>query len=175
MPKYANIPQLTDNGHYQVNVGWSYLESYIQSQKDTNLAPLDLDPDFQRGYVWTQEQKIRYIEYILRGGRSGRDLYFNCVGWQRGYEGPYVIVDGKQRLEAVMGFLNDKVPAFGHYRSEYTDKLRLTGPDFIWHVNNLKTRKEVLQWYIDLNSGGTVHTKDELERVRLLMAKEDVG
>jgi hypothetical protein len=39
-------------------------------------------------------------------------------------------------------------------------------------VNDLKTREEVLQWYLDLNSGGVVHTEEELNRVREMLEKE---
>jgi hypothetical protein len=42
--------------------------------------------------------------------------------------------------------------------------------DFI--VNDLRTRKEVLQWYLDLNTGGTIHTSDEIEKVKRLLAAE---
>lgn len=31
------------------------------------------------------------------------------------------------------------------------------------NVNDLKTEKEVLQWYVDMNAGGTPHTKEEIE------------
>lgn len=33
-------------------------------------------------------------------------------------------------------------------------------------MNDLKTEKEVLQWYIDMNSGGTPHSNMEIERVK---------
>jgi hypothetical protein len=32
-----------------------------------------------------------------------------------------------------------------------------------------------LEWYLQLNSGGTVHTEDELARVRLLLKEEKLG
>ena len=172
MPKFRDIPQLTSSGHYCVNVSWDYLESHLASESESGMAPLDLDPDFQRGHVWTPDQQIAYVEYILRGGQSGRDLYFNCPGWQADYRGPYVIVDGKQRLNAVRQFLADKIPAFGHLFSEYTDKLRMTGPAFNWHVNNLKTRKQVLTWYLEMNTGGTPHSDAEIQKVRDLLAVE---
>ena len=38
--------------------------------------------------------------------------------------------------------------------------------------NNLKTRKEVLQWYIEMNNGGTPHTKEEINRVKILLETE---
>lgn len=40
------------------------------------------------------------------------------------------------------------------------------------NVNNLLTRREVLQWYVEFNSGGTPHTTEELDRVRALLRKE---
>lgn len=39
------------------------------------------------------------------------------------------------------------------------------------NVNDLKTRDEVLQWYIDINAGGTPHTKEEIERVRAMLSR----
>jgi hypothetical protein len=33
----------------------------------------------------------------------------------------------------------------------------------------LKTKQEVLQWYIELNEGGTPHTEEEINRVKELI------
>jgi hypothetical protein len=65
------------------------------------------------------------------------------------------------------------VPVFGgHIFSDFKDRLHITGPRFRWHVNDLDTRAEVLQWYLDLNTGGVVHTSAEIKRVQALLAKE---
>lgn len=37
------------------------------------------------------------------------------------------------------------------------------------NVNDLKTEREVLQWYIDMNAGGTPHTTEEIDRVKKLI------
>ncbi len=37
------------------------------------------------------------------------------------------------------------------------------------NVNDLKTEREVLQWYVDMNAGGTPHTSDEIEKVRKMI------
>ncbi len=37
------------------------------------------------------------------------------------------------------------------------------------NVNDLKTEKEVLQWYVDMNAGGTPHTDKEIERVKRMI------
>jgi uncharacterized protein with ParB-like and HNH nuclease domain len=160
--KFKDIEQFTRMPDYYINVSLDYLKKKVDD--DVDELGLQLCPDFQRGYVWTESQQIAYIEYILKGGRSGRDLYFNCPGWHSGEIGDYVCVDGLQRITALLRFLNDETPAFGSLYSEYEDRLRMHY-NVIWHVNDLKTRKEVLSWYLEMNSGGTPHTKEELERV----------
>ena len=50
----------------------------------------------------------------------------------------------------------------------------LNGREFslgILNVNDLKTEKEVLQWYIDMNAGGTPHSSEEIQRVREMIEK----
>lgn len=165
--RFRDIPQFTRSAGYSVDVSWDYLPShYLNYVQDYGL---DVSPDFQRDYVWTAEQKVRYVEYILQGGMSGKDIYFNAPGWRHGETGHFVLVDGKQRLDAVLAFLNNEFPIFGGaYRRDFEDNPGMLIASFKFHVNDLKTRAEVLQWYIDLNAGGTIHTPDEINRVRAL-------
>lgn len=132
-----------------------------------------MTPDFQRGHVWTEKQQWAYVEFLLRGGNSGRDLYFNCPSWHNqvpeGAYNEYVCVDGLQRITANRRFINGEIKAFGSYFSEYTDSLRLTQNTVRVHINDLKTRRDVLQWYLEMNAGGTPHTNKELQRVRALL------
>lgn len=172
--RFRDIPEFTSSAGYMVNVGLDYLAAHVAHYVVD--YGLDMSPDFQRGYVWTPEQKVRFMEYMLKRGTSGLDIYTNCPNWQHGSLGPhksaewFVLVDGKQRLDAALGFLNNEFQVFGAYFREYTDKPRITTCNFRWHVNTLQTRAECLQWYLDLNSGGTVHSQDELDKVRALIA-----
>ena len=159
--KFQDIPPFTRTPTYYVNQSWKYMPEWISDQDE-----LELDPDFQRAHVWTQDQQIKYVEFRLRGGSSGRDLYFNHPGWMGNFTGRFVLVDGKQRLQAALKFMNNEIPAFGTLYKDYIDKIRLSTVDFIVHVNDLKTDKEVLQWYIDLNAGGTPHTESEISKVK---------
>jgi hypothetical protein len=171
--KFRDIPQFTRSGSYQVNVSWRYLEEqFAQYEKGYGL---ELDPDFQRAHVWDENKQRRYVEYVLRGGKSSRTIYFNCATWmgtRTTVESPVQLVDGKQRIEAVRAFLNGHITAFDSYIHEFEDNLPWMGTDFVFVVNDLKTRAEVLQWYLDLNSGGVVHTEEELEKVRKLLESE---
>ena len=40
------------------------------------------------------------------------------------------------------------------------------------NINSLKSKKDVLKWYLQINDGGTPHTKEEIERVKKLYEKE---
>lgn len=165
---YAKIPKFTPWGNYRINVGWDYLEEWL---KDHIEDGLQLDPDFQRAHVWTEAQQIAYVEYALRGGRSGRDLFFNCKGWHLGERDneTFVLVDGKQRLTAVRRFLASEMPAFGTLRKDFKGRMRMQDADFVVNVNDLATRKEVLVWYLEMNTGGTPHTDDEIDKVKVLL------
>jgi hypothetical protein len=116
-----------------------------------------------------KKQQERYVEFVLRGGTSSRDIYWNCAGWMGSYKGPMYLVDGKQRLQAARLFMNNKLKVFGHTLSEFEGVSPLMCCDFIFHVNNLETKSEVIQWYLDLNFGGTPHTDSERKRVLVLL------
>lgn len=169
--KFNDIPQIS-HANYRVNIPWSLLERALQGYFED--YQLNIEPDFQRNHVWTLIQQTRYIEWVLRGGKSGRELLFNCPGWGTSYQiNKMVLVDGLQRLTAVRKFLNNDIPIFGdNYFKDFEDRICIGGPDFVFYVNNLPTRKQVLQWYLDINSGGTPHTEEEIEKVRKLLEEE---
>jgi hypothetical protein len=176
---FNEIPQFTRDGNYRINVSWGYLEQTLDGYKERDqrfgsAASLDLDPDFQRGHVWKEHQQTAFVEHVLSGGIGSKEIRFNCTGWMADFRGPFVIVDGKQRLEAARKFMRGELKAFGYYFHEFTGRLRSTTADFIFNINNLSTRKQVLKWYLEINTGGVVHTPDEIQKVRDLLAKEEV-
>ena len=79
-----------------------------------------------------------------------------------------VCVDGLQRLTTFLRFIHNEIPVFGHYYREFTDSGRTLYSIKI-NVNSLKKKKDVLKWYIEMNTGGTVHSDEEINRVKKLM------
>lgn len=168
--KFKDIPQFIECDNYHVNISMEYLVQRIAEWE--NELGLQLNPDFQRGHVWTEEQQIAFIEFVLKGGKSGRDLYFNMAGWMTDFEGDFVCVDGLQRITAIQRFLNNEIKVFGQYYKDFGERTDRVRHNMCIHVNTLKTKREVLQWYIEMNAGGTPHSKEEIERVRKLMEQE---
>lgn len=119
--KFSEIKQFTAEGTYNVNMSFPYLLKWI----DENIEELglQLNPDFQRGNVWLEQQQIAYIEYLIKGGKSARIIYFNHPNWMGSFKGEFVCVDGLQRLTAIQKFMKNELPVFGHYLDEYEDKI----------------------------------------------------
>lgn len=71
---------------------------------------LILQPDFQRKLVWAVKHKESFIDTILRGypfpeiyiAQSGIDL--------ETFQSQQVVVDGQQRLSAIMSYVNNELP-----------------------------------------------------------------
>lgn len=136
---------------------------------------LDLNPDFQRGHVWSPDQQRHYIENILRGvvSTSGFLVQFNCPNWDddqyagdlpRGFQ----CIDGLQRITAVLGFMHGLVMPFGLTASELDNsRFSTRGAKYRLRVavHNFQNKADLLQHYLDLNAGGTPHSMEEIERV----------
>lgn len=139
----------------------------------------DLSPDFQRGHVWTVTQQVAFVESMLRNVTTGRIL-FNCPGWAHTPAAPgdipehtFVILDGLQRLTAVRLFMADALAVFGGLRAS-----DLRGSPFDPFRNSYRlqigifefnSRQDLLSHYLAINSGGTVHSQEEIQRVQGLL------
>jgi hypothetical protein len=169
--RFKDIPQFTRDGQYEAD----FFPASFVKEIERMIAEecLDIDPDFQRGHVWTEEQQVRYLTFFLRGGKTGRTIYINDPNWGNGLPipGTVVLVDGKQRYRAWQRFINNELQVFGSFYREFTDTLRMTQTMKI-HINNLQTRREVLLWYRGINAGGTPHTDEEIAKVDRMIAEE---
>ncbi len=170
------------NAAYSCDVHLNGLEKFLADQKDAMESmggSFELSPDFQRGTkdVWSDEQRVRYVESLLRYAAPTRIL-FNCPGWERGPRPEADIpaytfwcVDGLQRLTAVLQFMQGRFNVFDGYSAE-----SLKGSPFDPRKYRLQVaifefdmRADLLTHYIDLNSGGTPHPPAEIQRVRMLL------
>jgi hypothetical protein len=168
--KWNEVPKFTE--YELVNpicFGFVSYVDFIENEiKEYNL---NMNPDFQRGHVWTEIQQSKYVEFILKGGKSGRDFYFN---WNPDTN-DYVCVDGVQRTTALQNFVYNKLKAFGQFFDEFSFTKYIAAynplPEYRVNVyrNSLKTKREILQWYVDMNAGGTPHTNEEIERIKKMI------
>ena len=170
--RYEDITRATRDSNYVIHIDWDTLlrqvDRYVNERQG---ARLELMPDFQRGHVWTEAQQLAYVEAKLSGRVPNDMIRCNCIGWGGDFRGPFVLVDGLQRLTAATKFLRGELRPFGHTAQELGPRVP-SDVFFLWTINALPTRAAVLQWYIELNSGGTPHSRETLDMVRELLARE---
>lgn len=161
---------------WQADLFWNRVERGIL-EIGNDHGGLELIPDFQRGHVWTPKQQSHFVENCLRGivPSSGYLIQFNCPFWGD-YRGETDLpnglqcVDGLQRYTAITRFVRGEVKAFGLTASEFAGtqfdpkRMRMSVA-----VHNFTTREELLAFYLAVNSGGSQHSEEEIERVRGLL------
>lgn len=173
---------------YAADVFISELERYLAGlQKDAMQqgGQLELVPDFQRGHVWTEVQQIAYVEAMIAGRVTCRIMLngpgFNSLqlGKPEGDIHPHLMqcIDGLQRLTAVRRFMAGEFTVFGDLHAA-----DLVGTPFDprrirvrFEIFGFARRAELLEFYLQLNAGGTPHTDEELARVEHLLHEAGAG
>ncbi len=170
---FKDIPQF-EKTRYCIDVPLDGLLKHLQRYQES--YKLELNPDFQRGHVWSKQQQVAYIEYLLQCPEKDKStrVTFNYPGWQTRREqddSVMVCIDGLQRLTAIKAFLNNELEAFGSYFNEFEGKL---GWDRCIQiaVTGYENREEILKYYLVVNNTGVAHSKEELDRVEKLLQNE---
>jgi hypothetical protein len=118
-------------------------------------------PTWQRGLVWSVEQKISFIESAWRGIDLGTYAYNQAP---IGHPLDNLLIDGQQRMSAIESYLNDEFPVLGYRWSEIT-----VVDERVWSMTTIfgsyiteTTNEDYLRNYYDLtNFGGTPHNPNE--------------
>ena len=166
---YQDIPEVVE-AYYHTDIPLDGLHSTLKHYETSH--GLIMDPDFQRMHVWTRQQQVAFVEHILRGGRNNV-IRWNSPGWMRSrYKmQPITLIDGKQRLTAVLLFLTGDLPAYGRCFNEW-DGFMPSLAQLRFAINGLFTREAVLRWYLEMNKGNVAHTPDEISRIEALLTDE---
>jgi hypothetical protein len=69
-----------------------------------DAGQLDLQPDFQRGEVWSEAKRQRLIDSLLRGWHIPPIHVLSVPGQAR-----HEVLDGQQRLAAIRDFVHDRI------------------------------------------------------------------
>lgn len=144
-----------------------------------------LDPDYQRGVVWTTQQQSRFIGHVLAGGVQPL-IYVQRYQSKRFcpvpefWKVPEEVIDGQQRLRAIAAFMTGGILAEVFHDGEWhtywqKDMDKREGGLMVLSSTVVYvdlSRADRLRFYLRLNGGGVPHTEWELDRVRALLIRE---
>lgn len=125
---------------------------------------LDTNPDYQREYVWEEKDKVALIDSIFNNIDIGK---FCFIHNDYGDEYLYEVLDGKQRIRAILDFYENRFAYKGKYFNDLCPR------DQDWFENYSITvakvenanKKEVLKYFLMLNRAGKVMSNEQLEKV----------
>jgi len=114
-------------------------------------------PAFQRPAVWTRQQQVLFIESIWAGLPIGVWIYNRLENQNSQWDG--VLLDGQQRIGAILAYVNNEFRVHGYLWSELTDIDRRCFAMF--HFASLETHIDdearLRDIYNRLAYGGTPH------------------
>ena len=118
-------------------------------------------PTWQRGLVWSEQQKIAFIESAWLGLNLGTYTY-NVA--ELGSKFDMLLIDGQQRLYAIECYLNNEFPVFGYHWSETTAVDRRVWEvsiNFSSYVTETEDEAYLRNYYNLTNFGGVAHKESE--------------
>jgi len=168
-----------------VTVQWDHLVDKMAGKGSfarEEDPPWNLNPTYQRGPVWNPHQQELFIGHVLSGGIVQPIIcqrYENArhaPATQKDYWNiPVEVIDGQQRLRAIQAFLNGEIWArvfhdecwrgYSYAQTSHPERRGMTSQ--VAYID-LPLRKR-LEFYLRLNSAGTHHTQEDLNKVREML------
>jgi hypothetical protein len=168
----ANYPELNWNPFFIFNEG----------------TPAEYIENYQRGFVWTLEQKQSLISTIYRGLEAGRIIlhshdYDRVVNMhEKGYSDFAFkdVVDGKQRLSTVIDFIEDKfTDEWGNYYSDLSEPAKLAFGQykgfFYGEMSYTCTQEQIAEVFLNNAVSGTPISKEHIaymQKAKEVLAKQ---
>jgi len=162
---WRDDPHCIENEDIRIN----YQSRDVEGLLGTYYAfGIDLTPEYQRGNVWTNEQEVALIDSIFKNVDIGKFTIIRLP--YKSNSDLNEMLDGKQRLTALMRFFEDRFTYQGKVFSEMT--LRERGHFKRYHIKygeiqNL-TEEQKLRFFLHLNTSGTPMDPEHLARVEMM-------
>lgn len=172
-----------------MTIGYDKIRAEMPSFKQTNVTSLgevnsytfrermNLNPDYQRGHVWTTAQSEDFMGHILEGGACPAFIIHEGDISKEDYENE--MVDGQQRARAILAWFDGGIGArltdgtLVYYKDCTKAESRFVRFGITMPINwGSWNRADRLKLYLKLNRGGTVHSDAEIQKVRDMLKEE---
>lgn len=147
-----------------------FLEMYEEDE-------LILDPEYQRDFVWTTDQKRHYIKNLFEDKAEITPTIVEYYDKNRTHV--YEVLDGKQRIKALIDFYNNEFDVEGLYYKDLTaeDQFFFTHHKVVYtRVMNRANSEDLkletkIQLFLEINMLGTRMSDEDLAKAQALLEK----
>lgn len=129
------------------------------------LSGVEMDPPYQRDYVWDDKDKESLLDSIFQHIEIGK-FAFVTRDWTS--EKHFEILDGKQRLSTLLDFYENRLPYRGAYFNDLSSRDRYT----FLHTNvtvgetGELTQEQIYRYFCVMNKAGRVMDEEHLRKVQ---------
>lgn len=140
----------------------------------SNKYGIDLDPEYQRGNVWSLEQKVNLVDSIFKNVDIGKFAVIKRP-WGNNPSKPltpklYEMLDGKQRLTAIWEYYCGRFKYKGKYFYELhpRDQSHFKHYTISYAETEPLTKEQTYRYFLKLNTTGTPVDSEHIAKVRKL-------
>ena len=107
------------------SLDWGYVDFWLKKQNQFLIeksGKLVLKSDFRHSFDWTNAHKEKYIENVIATlGSVDNVICWNGSDYWIGYKNnsSLILLDGYNRIQAVLDFLHGRIKPFGRHISEW--------------------------------------------------------
>lgn len=138
-------------------------------------AGLDLNPDYQRDLVWNEDQKVSLIDSIFRNIDIGKFTIIRRP-FKEDRKHYYEILDGKQRVKAIMDFYECRFKYMGKTFNDlhWRDRIHFVHYNISWAETEPLTDEQKYRYFLKLNVSGVPISEEHINKVRQMWMEEQL-
>lgn len=133
---------------------------------------INMEPEYQRGYVWDLNDKILLIDSIFNNIDIGKFafIHLNTRMWME-TGNSYEILDGKQRLSTIIEFYENRLQYKGKYYNDLSFKDRRIFKEHSIVQGEIadSKREMILKNFLMLNRTGKSMSQEQLNKVEKML------
>ena len=167
-PRILENHNLINDNSLQLNYGQRQLESIFSGKY---YFGIEMEPEYQRDYVWELSDKQLLIDSIFNNIDIGKFVFVHLEWDDHPLHYTYEVLDGKQRINALCEYYENKFSYKGLFYNDLSKKERNhfdSYPISFAEVKNI-TKKQKLQYFLKLNRTGKVMSVEQLNKVENML------
>lgn len=156
----------------QLSFYQSGLDSLI-SRFYSSHSTINMNPPYQRDLVWEEIQKIQLIDSIFKNIDIGKFTFIE-LPYSKNHNFHLEVLDGKQRINAIMDFYECRFKYKGHYYNDlsYTDRNHFKSYSISLATTRNLTEEQRYRYFLKLNTSGTPIEQEHLDNVKKMWLNE---
>lgn len=131
---------------------------------------VNMNPYYQRDFVWDEKDEELLIDSIFEGIEIGKFVFIDVLD-DEDNKYDYEILDGKQRINTIRRFYEDRFTYKGKKFSELSNRDKNHFLDLsvsVGEVSNF-TEEQKLRYFLRLNRGGKVMASSHISKIENLI------